>query len=129
MVGSSYGVGVSYMRKRRALFLSLHLVSIGDPPWSYMMTFFFVKVTLQLALHMGPRHMRVWRKEGMSLPAQGKSGGMLGRPKSAAPLNWRGLPLAVPTVILGAVGSKLIVGAFFEKYKPLASESTMAVWS
>ena len=78
---------------------------------------------------MGPRPMRVWWKEGMTLPDQGKSGGGLGRPKSAAPLDWYGWPLTVTTVILGAVGSKLIVGAFFKKYKPLAPESTMAVWS
>ena len=51
----------------------------------------------------------------MTLPSQGKSRGRLGIPTSAAPLDWCGWPLAVPTVILGAVGSKLIVGAFLEK--------------
>ena len=55
--------------------------------------------------------------------------GKLGIPKSAEPLDWCGWPLAVPTVIVGAVGSKLIVGAFFEKYNPLALESIMVVWS
>ena len=45
----------------------------------------------------------------------GEVQGRLGIPKSEAPLDWCGWPLAVPTVILGAVGSKLIVGAFFEK--------------
>ena len=103
------------MRQRPSPFLSLHTVIIGDPPWLYMMTFFLVKVTLKLASHMGPSTMRVWWKEGMTLPAQGKFGGRLERPKLAAPLNWCGWPLAVPTVTLGAVGSKLIFGAFFEK--------------
>ena len=65
----------------------------------------------------------------MTLPAWGDYGGRLGIPKSVAPLDWCGWPLAVPTVILGAVRSKLIVGAFFEKYNPLAPESMMAVWS
>ena len=51
----------------------------------------------------------------MTLPDRGKSVGKLGIPKSAEPLDWCGWPLAVPTVIVGAVGSKLIVGAFFEK--------------
>ena len=73
--------------------------------------------------------MIVWWKDGITLPSRGNSGGKLGRPKSAAPLDWCGWPLAAPTVILGAVGSKLIVCACFEKYKPLAPESTMAVWS
>ena len=80
-----------------------------------MMTLFLVKVTLQSASHMGPRPMRVWWKYGIILPARGKSGGRLVRPKSAAPLDWCGWPLAVPTVILGVVGSKLIVGTYFEK--------------
>ena len=39
----------------------------------------------------------------------------LGIPKSEEPLDWCGWSLAVLTVILGAFGSKLIVGAFFEK--------------
>ena len=64
---------------------------------------------------MGPRPIRVWRKEGTTLLAWGKLGGRLGIPKSAEPLDWCGLPLAVPKVIVGAVGSKLIVGTFFEK--------------
>ena len=54
-------------------------------------------------------------KEGMTLPVQGKSVGKLGIPKSAEPLDLCGWPLAVPTVIIGAVESKLIVGALFEK--------------
>ena len=103
------------MRQRRASFFSLHPVSIGDTPWSYLMMFFLVKITLQSASHMGPRPMGVWWKEGTTLQDQEKSGGSLGRLKSAAPLDWCGCPLAVPTVILGAVGSKLIVGEFFEK--------------
>ena len=41
--------------------------------------------------------------------------GKLVIPKSAEPLDWCGWMLADPTVIVGAVGSKLIVGAFFEK--------------
>ena len=45
----------------------------------------------------------------------GEVQGRLGIPKLEAPLDWCGWLLAVPTVILGAVGSKLIVGAFFEK--------------
>ena len=104
MAGSSSGVGVSAMRQRRAPLFSLHPVSIGDPPWSYMMMLFLLKITLKSASYMGPRPMRVWRKEGITLPAQGKSGVRLGRPKSAEPLYWCGWPLAVPTVILGAVG-------------------------
>ena len=115
MKESSSVVGMSAMRQRRAPFFSSQLVRIGDYPWSYMMKFFFVKITLQSASHMGPRPMRVWWKEGMTLPAQGKSGGRLGITKSAAPLYWWFLPLTVPMVILGAVGSKLIVGAFIEK--------------
>ena len=115
MVGSSSGVGVSDMRQRRAPVLSLNPVSIGAPSWSYMITLCFFKVTLHSASHMGLSHMIVWWKDGITLPARGKSGGSLGRPKSAAPLDWFGWPLAVPTVILGAVGSKLIVGACFEK--------------
>ena len=103
------------MRHRRAPFFSRPPVSIGDSLWSYMMTLFFVKITLQLASQMGPRPIRVWWKEGMTLPAWGKSVGKLVIPKSAEPLDWCGWPLAVPTVIVGAVGSKFIVGAFFEK--------------
>ena len=80
-----------------------------------MMTLFFVKITLQLASHMDPRPIRVWWKEGMTLPAQEKLGGRLGIPNSDEPLYWCGWPLVVPTVIVGAVGSKLIVGAFFEE--------------
>ena len=79
------------------------------------MTLFLIKITLQSASHMCVRPMRVWWKKGVTLPAQGKSRGRLGRPKLAARLDWCGWPLAVPTVILGVVGSKLIVGAFFEK--------------
>ena len=51
----------------------------------------------------------------MTLPARGKSVGKLGIPKSAEPLDCCGWLLAVPMVIVGAVGSKLIVGAFVEK--------------
>ena len=65
----------------------------------------------------------------MMLPDRGKFGGGLGRNKSEEPLDWCGWPLAVPTVILGVFGSKLIVGAFYENYNPLAPESAMAVWS
>ena len=54
--------------------------------------------------------------------------GKLGIPKSDEPLDWCGWPLAVPMVIISAVGSKLIVGPFFYKYNPLAPESTSAVW-
>ena len=59
--------------------------------------------------------MIVWWKDGINLPDEDKSGGRLGRPKSTAPVDWCGWPLAVPTVIFCAVGSKLIVGACFEK--------------
>ena len=75
MAGSSSSVGVSEMCQRRAPFFSLHPVSIGGPPCSYMMTLFLVKITLQSASNMGPRPMRVWWKEGMTLSARGKSGG------------------------------------------------------
>ena len=114
MMGSSSSVGVSSIRQRLAPFFYRQPVRIGDSPWSYMMTLFFVKITLQSTSHMGPRPMRVWWKEGMTLPAWGKSGGGLGIPKSAAPLDWCGWPIAVPTVIVGAVGSKLIFGSFFD---------------
>ena len=129
MAGNSSGVGVSSMRQRRSPFFSLHPVRIGDSPLSYMMTLFFVKIILQLASRMGPRPMSVWWKEGITFPSWGGSGGRLGIPKLADPLDWCGWPLAVVTVILGAVGSKLIVGAFFDKYNPLAPDSMMAVWS
>ena len=65
----------------------------------------------------------------MNLPDRWNSVGNLGTPNSAEPLDWCGWPLAVPTVIVCAFGSKLIVGAFFEKYNPLAPESTIAVLS
>ena len=129
MKESSSVVGVSAMRQRRAPFFSRQPVRISDSPWSYMMTLFLVKITLQSALHMGPRPMRVCWKEGMTFSGQGKSGGRFGILKLAAPLYWCGWSLAVPTVILGAVVSKLIVGAFFGKYNPLALESMMEVWS
>ena len=80
------------------------------------------------ASQMITRSIRVWWKEVMILPAQGKSGGKLGIPKSAEPIYWCGWPLAVPTVIVGAVGSKLIVGVFFEKYNILAPEYMIEVW-
>ena len=64
----------------------------------------------------------------MTLPYLGESVGKLGIPKSAEPLDWCGWPLAVPTAIVGAVGSKFIVGAYFENYNPLAPDSTIAVW-
>ena len=51
----------------------------------------------------------------MTLPDGWKSAVKLVIPKSAAPLDRWGWPLAVPTVIVGVVGSKLIIGAFFEK--------------
>ena len=51
----------------------------------------------------------------MNLLDRGMLVGKLGIPKSTEPLDWCGWPLAVPTVIIGAVWSKLIVGAFFEK--------------
>ena len=50
----------------------------------------------------------------MTLPAREKSVSKLGITKSAEPLDWGGWPLAVPTVIVGAVGSKLIFGSFFD---------------
>ena len=103
------------MRHRRPPFFSRHPVRIGDSLWSYMMTLFFVKITLQSKSQMGPRLIRVWWKEGMTFPARGKSGGELVITKSAEPLDWCGWSLAFPTVIVCAVGSKLIVGAFFEK--------------
>ena len=115
MVGSSSVVGVSSMIQRQAPVLSLYPVSIGDPSWSYMMTFCFVKVTLHSSSHMRARPMRVCWKNGINLTDRGKSGDRFGRHKSEAPLNWCGWPLAVPTVILGAVGSNLIFGACFEK--------------
>ena len=59
--------------------------------------------------------MRVWWKDGITLPARGEFRGRLGIPELVSPLDWCGWPLAVPTVIVGAVGSKLIVGEFFEK--------------
>ena len=93
----------------------MHPVRIGDSPWSYMMTLFFLKIILQLTSHMGPRPMRVLWKEGTILLDRGKYGGRLVIPKSAAPLDRCGWPLPVPMVILGAVGSKFIVGAFLEK--------------
>ena len=101
------------MRHRRAPLFSIHPMRIGDSLWSYMMTLFFVKITLQSALQMGPWPIRVWWKEGMTLQARGNSGGKLGIPKSDKQLYWSGWLLAVPKVIVGAVGSKLIVGAFF----------------
>ena len=103
------------MRHRRAPFFSHQPARIGDSLLSYMMTLFFVKITLQSVSQMGPRPIRVWWKEGMTLPARGKLGGRLAIPKSADPLHWCGWSLAVSTVIVRAVGSKLIVGAFFEK--------------
>ena len=51
----------------------------------------------------------------MNLTDRGKLVGKLGIPNSAEPLDWCGWQLAVPTVIVGVIGSKLIVGAFFEK--------------
>ena len=65
----------------------------------------------------------------MNFTDWGKSVGMLGRPKLAAPLDWWGWPLALHTVTVGAVGSKLIKGASLEKYNPLAPESTITVRS
>ena len=50
----------------------------------------------------------------MTLPEQGKSVGKLGIPKLAESLDWCGWSLSVPTVIVGAVGSKLIFGSFFD---------------
>ena len=50
----------------------------------------------------------------MTFPDWGKLVVNLGIPKLAKPLDWCGWPLAVPAVIVGAVGSKLIIGAFFE---------------
>ena len=75
----------------------------------------FCKKTLQSASQMDLRPIRVWWKEGTTLPAREKSGGKLGITKSAETLDWCGWTLVVPTVIVGAVGSKFIVGAFFEK--------------
>ena len=51
----------------------------------------------------------------MNLMDRGKLVGNLGIPKLAEPLDWCSWPLAVPTVIVGTVGSKLIIGAVFEK--------------
>ena len=51
----------------------------------------------------------------MTLPDRGKPVGKLVIPKSDEPIDWCGWPLAVPMVIVGAVGSKLIIAAFFEK--------------
>ena len=128
MTGSSAGFGVREMSHRRAPLFSCHPVRIGNYLWSYMMTLFFVKITLQSALQMVQRPIRVWWKEEVNFTAQGKSVGNLGITKSYEPIDWCGWPLTVPTVIIGAVGSKLIVGAFFEKYNPLALESIIAVW-
>ena len=52
---------------------------------------------------------------GNDLAGSGKSVGKLGIPKSDEPLDCYGWLLAVPLVIVCDVGSKLIVGAFFEK--------------
>ena len=49
------------------------------------------------------------------LDSSRKSGGQVGKTQVGDALDLCGWPLAVPTVILGAVGSKLIVGVFFEK--------------
>ena len=115
MTGSSSGVVLSAIRHRHAPFISRHTVRIGASFWSYMMTLFFVKITFQSASQMGPRPIRVWWKDGMTLPDRGKSWGKLGIPNSAEPLDGCSWPLEVPMVIVGAFGSKLIVGAFFEK--------------
>ena len=64
---------------------------------------------------MGPRPIKVCRKEGMNVHDRGKSEDKFGIPNLAAPLDRCSWPLAFTTVIVGAVRSKLIIGAFFEK--------------
>ena len=75
----------------------------------------FCKIDLTLGIAYGSEAYEIMVGGWNYLACSGEAGGRLGRPKSAAPLDWCGWPLAVPTVILGSVGPKLIVGAFFEK--------------
>ena len=91
------------------------------------MTSPLVKTNLQSALHMGPIPIKVCLKEGVTLSDRGKYVGKFGRPKSSVTPYWWGWPLAVPTVTVGVVASKLITGASLEKYNPLAPESTISV--
>ena len=75
----------------------------------------FCKNNLTISVADGYKADQGMVEGGNDLAGSGKSVGKLGIPKSDEPLDWCGWPLAVPTVIVGAVGSKLIFGAFFEK--------------
>ena len=46
-----------------------------------------VKVTVQLALYIGPTPIKVWRKTGMRCPLIGKLDGIWGKSKPPVPVD------------------------------------------
>ena len=76
------------MFQRRAPFVSCHPVRISELLRSYMISLFFVKVTLQSASHMGLRPIKVCWKEGITVPDQVKLEGKFGITNSVAPIDW-----------------------------------------
>ena len=65
--------------------------------------------------------------EGMTWPVLGKVAGSIGISNSAVPVNGWTCPVAVPTLIFGAAGLKLMWVAGGAKYRLLGPKSTMAV--
>ena len=70
---------------------------------------------------------RVCLNDGMPWPVLGQVARSIGIFSSAVPVDCWTCPVAVPTLIFGAAGLKLIWGADGPKYRLLAPESTIAV--
>ena len=86
-----------------------------------------VNSTRQSASHILPIPKRVCLNDGTKWPVLGKVAGSIGIFNSAVPVDCWTFPVAVPTLIFGAAGLKLMWGAACPKYRLLAPESTIAV--
>ena len=80
-----------------------------------MMTASRVKVTVQLVSHIGPTHIKVWRKPGMRCPLIVKPDGRWGKKKSPVTVDVWVCPVTVPILNFGAKRSMLTIGEYVEK--------------
>ena len=115
------------MRHSLAPVVSRQPERIGCCCGLYTMTASLVNSTRQSASQILPIPKRVCLNDGMTWPVLGKAAGSIGMLSSAVPVDCCTCPVAVPTLIFGAAGLKLMWGADGPKYRLLAPESTIAV--
>ena len=127
MLGKWAWSGFNEMRHSFAPVVSYQPERIGCCCGLYTMNASLVNSTRQLASHILPIPKRVCLNDGMTWPVLGKVAGSIGIFSSAVPVDCWTCPVAVPTLIFGATGLKLMWGAAGPKYRLLAPESTISV--